>query len=115
VVGWSFRLSEVIYGGCIPVIIVDDTIPPFGTILDYRLFAIHIPESKFTQIEEILLSYSMDELKFLQANLLAIRNAFVYGLDGTIDDPYSNNNINPMAFILTGLYERNLIKFPISN
>lgn len=72
------RTFEAIYAGCIPAFVVDRNLFPFQDILDYSRFSITIPESEAHRAEDILASYSAERLADLQANLLRVREAFLF-------------------------------------
>jgi hypothetical protein len=46
----SFRLTEMMSAGSIPVICVDHYVPPYSDILDWDNFSIRVPEHKFEQV-----------------------------------------------------------------
>ncbi|ORY72257.1 Proteophosphoglycan ppg4 [Leucosporidium creatinivorum] len=75
---WTTRTFEAIYAGCIPAFVVDRNLFPFQDILDYSRFSITIPEAEAHRAEDILASYSDDRLAELQANLLRVREAFIF-------------------------------------
>ncbi|GAA5987842.1 hypothetical protein JCM5350_003168 [Sporobolomyces pararoseus] len=75
---WTTRTFEAIYAGCIPAFIVDRNLFPFQDILDYSRFSITIPENEAHRVEEILSAYSPDQLDNLQANLVKVRDAFLF-------------------------------------
>ncbi|SCV74444.1 BQ2448_8083 [Microbotryum intermedium] len=75
---WSTRTFEAIYAGCIPAFIVDRNLFPFQDILDYSLFSVSIPESEAHRVEEILETYSEQQLIEMQAALVKVRDAFVF-------------------------------------
>eukprot|EP01038_Epipyxis_sp_PR26KG_P005349 gene5349-7421_t len=76
--GWSFRVVDVIYGGCIPVFLSDMTYYPYYDVLDYSKFSVFIEEDSIDHIEQILLSISDSMMTNMQTNLIRVRKAFVY-------------------------------------
>ena len=50
----SYRLSELMQYGCIPVIISDGYVLPFASLLDWRKFSIAVPENAVATIPDIL-------------------------------------------------------------
>lgn len=72
------RTFEAIYAGCIPAFVVDRNLFPFQDILDYSRFSITIPEADAHRVEDILASYSEEQTIDLQANLLKVRDAFIF-------------------------------------
>eukprot|EP00179_Madagascaria_erythrocladioides_P011468 CAMPEP_0198366936 /NCGR_PEP_ID=MMETSP1450-20131203/154931_1 /TAXON_ID=753684 ORGANISM="Madagascaria erythrocladiodes, Strain CCMP3234" /NCGR_SAMPLE_ID=MMETSP1450 /ASSEMBLY_ACC=CAM_ASM_001115 /LENGTH=540 /DNA_ID=CAMNT_0044074405 /DNA_START=95 /DNA_END=1717 /DNA_ORIENTATION=+ len=94
VVGWSPRLSDSVFAGCIPVIIAHDTVLPFERQMDYSKFTIQLDSRevmKDPSIVETTLRGMTDEDKAeLQREGLAMRNAFVYTDDfESSDSPYA--------------------------
>ncbi|GAA5888016.1 hypothetical protein JCM6882_000250 [Rhodosporidiobolus microsporus] len=75
---WTTRTFEAIYAGCIPAFIVDRNLFPFQDILDYSRFSVTIPENDAHRVEEILSAYSEAQLAELQANLVKVREAFLF-------------------------------------
>jgi hypothetical protein len=82
--GWSPRLNDAIFAGCIPVLTAEGTHYPFSTLLDWSKISIHIPPTQLDNLEAILLAIPMAEVERLQANLASVREAFVYASD---EDP----------------------------
>ena len=110
--GWATRLPDFIYAGCISVIIVDATMHPFEDFLDWRKFSIRIPEDQFGQIEEILLSYSSEQLEQMQQYVLRVRDAFTYLPDAKISDLDYGGGINPIRLTLASFIRRQRTIFP---
>jgi hypothetical protein len=98
--GWSFRIQDVIYGGCIPVLISDMTFFPLYDVLDYTKFSIFIEENEIDNVENILLSITNDQLDYFQTNLMRIRSAFVYEMKNFTIDLHSNvhNDVKKAAY-----------------
>ena len=84
--GWATRMNDVIYGGCIPVLITDRTHHIWWDVLDWSKIAVFVNEWDLERLEEILLSYSWDELEQMQANLMLVRDAFLYPAEGHMDE-----------------------------
>ena len=55
--------------GCIPVIIMDDVDPVFGSILDVDSFAVRLPEERLKHIMEVLRSIPQAEVERKQRSL----------------------------------------------
>ncbi|KAF8307622.1 hypothetical protein DL93DRAFT_2232130 [Clavulina sp. PMI_390] len=87
IAGWSPRLIDSIFAGCIPVLIGHSTHPPFFDLLDWSKFSVRVEPSELSQLEDLLLSrYSVDDVERLQTNLMLVRDAFVYPLDDMTDE-----------------------------
>ena len=50
----SYRLTELMQYGCVPVIIADGYVPPFASLLDWRKFSINIGEGSVAMLPDIL-------------------------------------------------------------
>eukprot|EP01041_Mallomonas_annulata_P000214 gene214-385_t len=81
VAGWSFRLSDIVYSGCIPVLIAGYTHYPYQDILDYKKFSVVVESEHLDRIEDILRGISLEERASLQRHLLKARDAFLYDVD----------------------------------
>ena len=64
------------------------------------------------RMEDILLSYSIEELQKMQAHLLRVREAFMYAPDGSVNEIHEFDGLNPAAFLFAGLQERRSTIFP---
>ncbi|CAF1526653.1 unnamed protein product [Adineta ricciae] len=101
-VGWSPRFVDVIYAGCIPVLISSNTRYPFEDILDYTTFSIHVSEERLDTLEEELLSYNANELLARQRNVLKVRTAFLFeNYRNPAEHLYDKND--PLFFMLLSL------------
>ena len=109
--GWSPRLIDAVYAGCLPVFIISSTHFPFEDILDYEKFSIYVPEDQLDTIEETLLSYDDSELLSKQNYLLLVRNVFVFKDDGTSVEDLRQKN-GPLFFTLLSLRMR--LTLPLS-
>jgi hypothetical protein len=92
VAGWSYRLQEIIYAGCIPVIFTDYTHYPHYELINYKKFAVLLRADDIGNLENILLSYSREEIAKKQLVSLRIRDAFYYEVG-----PDGSNNVTENA------------------
>jgi len=81
VAGWSYRLQEIVFLGCIPVLQTDYTHYPHHGVLDYSKFSISIRADDIGNLEKILLSVTMEERREKQLWLLKARDAFIYEIE----------------------------------
>jgi hypothetical protein len=51
--GWTYRLSETIVSGAIPVILSDGFAPPFADRLPWETLALHVPERALDALPEL--------------------------------------------------------------
>ncbi|GAA6064452.1 hypothetical protein JCM10212_005201 [Sporobolomyces blumeae] len=103
---WTTRTFEAIYAGCIPAFIVDRNLFPFQDILDYSRFSITIPENEAHKVEEILSAYTAEQLDSLQANLVKVRDAFLF------KDGDEWNRKGPLFFSLVSMAMRLPLQYP---
>ncbi len=114
--GWTWRIVESIYSGCIPVIIGQHSQYPFFDIIDWGKISVQVDPSDLDQFEDILLSrYTLRDIERLQTNLMLVRNAFMYPLDDASDDQVNNTMIEdrgPLWFALHSTKMRMLTMWP---
>lgn len=84
--GWTFRTSDVIYSGCIPVFLVDMALPYYHEIINYSSFSVLIEERHVEKLEETLLGITDEVMDIMQLRLLKVRKAFLYEIDNTNSD-----------------------------
>lgn len=105
-IGRTTRTFEAIYAGCIPAFIVDRNLFPFQDILDYNKFSITVSEAEAHHVEEILASYSEEQLIDLQSNLLRVREAFIF------KDGQEWNRKGPLFHSLVSMAMRLDLEYP---
>ncbi|KZT58452.1 glycosyltransferase family 47 protein [Calocera cornea HHB12733] len=110
VAGWSPRLSEVIYAGCIPVFIGKASQYPFWDMLDWGKISVTIERQDIQRMEEILMAFSMDEVERMQATLMLVRDAFLYPLDGKHEEQLTKRG--PFFYAMHSSKLRMLTKYP---
>ncbi|BGO89673.1 hypothetical protein NBRC10512_001475 [Rhodotorula toruloides] len=103
---WTTRTFEAIYAGCIPAFIVDRNLFPFQDILDYSRFSVTIPEADAHRIEEILSAFTAEQLSELQANLVKVREAFLF------KDGEEWERRGPLFFSLVSMQMRLPLQYP---
>lgn len=62
----SFRINESLNLGSIPVYIYDDPWIPFNDLINFKEYGVLINENEIDSIDQILKSYSEDDIKKLQ-------------------------------------------------
>jgi hypothetical protein len=78
----DFTHKDVIYSGCIPVIIGAETTDyPFAEFVDYASFALFVSPAAVLsgELEPMLLRVTDEEGQRMQASMLKVRHFFVYG------------------------------------
>jgi hypothetical protein len=53
-VSFSYRFSEVVCSGAIPVLLADDWVPPFEDILPFKEYGVRVREAQVNELVEIL-------------------------------------------------------------
>lgn len=118
-IGWTTRLMDSIYAGCVPVLIGNTVHQPFFDMIDWGKISVRIEFNEVDRLEEILLSrYSMDDVERFQANMMVIRDAFLYPLDD-VDDATVRRQImderGPLFFALHSTRMRMLTRWPVGD
>ncbi|GMK55929.1 hypothetical protein CspeluHIS016_0209850 [Cutaneotrichosporon spelunceum] len=98
VAGWSPRVSDALYAGCIPVLIAEATHYPFASMIDWSQISVRIHPTELDQVERILNDIPLERVEQLQANIVAIRDAFLYSTDDAPEDELGRRG--PMFFAL---------------
>ncbi|KAJ7230586.1 exostosin family-domain-containing protein [Mycena pura] len=112
VAGWAPRIEDAIFAGCIPVMFDDTSHLPFWELLDWSKFSVRVFTHEVQYLEEILMSYSMQEIQNMQANLLHVRDILMYPLDDEHEDMLVTRS--PLSFALHQTQLRLLTRWPIS-
>ena len=69
---YSYRLSEAIASGAIPVVIADHYTLPFSEFLNWKDFAVIVPEHEMLDIPNILSQITPDQRRILRCNLFKV-------------------------------------------
>ncbi|KAG9010853.1 hypothetical protein FRB90_007584 [Tulasnella sp. 427] len=114
--GWSTRLTDTMFGGCIPVFIGDTAYRPFYDIIDWSKVSVQISSGEINRIEEILLTrYSLEDVERMQVNIMLIRDALIYPLDDASEDQVQERMLSrrgPLWYALQSTKMRMLTKWP---
>ena len=94
VVGWTGRIWESIYAGCIPVVVAENTLFPFEDVVDYTKFALRFGFDELDQIEGKLRSITPEQRDHLQMETLKVRDQFRWP---RVDQLHTNAAIGPSA------------------
>jgi nucleoside-diphosphate-sugar epimerase len=98
VAGWSPRVNDALYAGCIPVLIAEASHYPFASMIDWSQISVRIHPTELDQVERILNEIPLERVQQLQANIVAIRDAFLYATDERPQDELERRG--PMFFAL---------------
>ncbi|WVR09403.1 hypothetical protein IAU60_006470 [Kwoniella sp. DSM 27419] len=111
IAGWSPRTNDAIFAGCIPVLIAEGSHYPFASFLDWSKFSVRVAPTELDRIEEILASIPLAKVEEMQANLVAVREAFMYSTDEHPEDEL--NRRGPMFFALHEASQRLRTRYPV--
>ena len=118
VIGWSTRLADSIYAGCIPVLIGDSSHYPFFDVIDWGKISVRVDINDLSHLEEHLLSrYTLEDIERLQTNVMLVRNAFLYPLDTTTPEDAQKHMLDergPLYFALLSTKMKLLTEWPIA-
>ena len=76
----TFRLTEMMSAGSIPVILIDHYVLPYDDILDWENFSIRIPEHKLEQVPDILRAIPAERVAAMHARLVFVYETFFRSL-----------------------------------
>lgn len=117
--GWATRLVDSIYAGCIPVFIGESAHRPFYDMIDYSKISIRITSGEINRLEEILLTrYTLADVERMQANIMLVRDAFVYPLDNASPAEVKKRMLDqrgPLWFALHSTRMRMLTRWPMDD
>ncbi|KAK8844534.1 hypothetical protein IAR55_006381 [Kwoniella newhampshirensis] len=109
--GWATRTIDVIYAGCIPVLLGDQTHHPFWDMLDWNKFSVQINDQDIDHLERILLDYTWGDVQRMQTNLMLIRDAFLYPSEDDIEGNLRDRG--PFFFAMHGTALLRQTKYPV--
>ncbi|PWA82097.1 exostosin-like protein [Artemisia annua] len=72
----SSRLTDAIYGGCVPVIIKDQYVLPYSDVLDWSQFSVQVPVDKIPDLKRILLEIPFQKYIEMQKRVLEVQQHF---------------------------------------
>jgi len=93
------------------VLLGDQTHHPFWDMLDWSKFSVTIPDYEVQNLEAILLSYTWDQVKDLQTNLMLVREAFLYPPEGGAVSLTQERG--PFFFAIHAAHLLKMTKFPV--
>ncbi|EHA8590389.1 Exostosin family protein [Cocos nucifera] len=73
----SPRIVEAIYAECVPVLISESYVLPFGDVLRWEAFSVSVPVAEIPRVREVLESVGEEELRRLREGVKAVRRHFV--------------------------------------
>ncbi|GMK55282.1 hypothetical protein CspeluHIS016_0203380 [Cutaneotrichosporon spelunceum] len=111
--GWATRTIDVIYAGCIPVLLGDQTHHPFWDMLDWSKFSVTINDFEVERIEQILTSFTWEQVQRMQTNLMLVRDAFLYPEEGHMQDNLEDRG--PWFYAIHSTWLLQNTKFPTVN
>lgn len=105
----SFRLTEVLAAGSIPVIVVDHYVLPYETLLDWDNFAIRVPEHRFLEIPDILRSIPPARVRAMQKRAIFVYEHFFRSLALQLHTALEEVRINMLPSEQVGPAKRRLL------
>lgn len=66
---YSYRTTEAVAAGAIPVLLGDDYAYPFSEIIDWRSFSVILPEASWEMTMEVLRSFTEEEIANMRRNM----------------------------------------------
>jgi len=64
---YSYRITEAMSAGAIPVILSDRYVLPFDDIVDWKAFSVIIPENRWENVVSVLHSFSAEDIAAMRA------------------------------------------------
>eukprot|EP00188_Purpureofilum_apyrenoidigerum_P003477 Plantae.Rhodophyta-Purpureofilum_apyrenoidigerum.ctg3650.p1 GENE.Plantae.Rhodophyta-Purpureofilum_apyrenoidigerum.ctg3650~~Plantae.Rhodophyta-Purpureofilum_apyrenoidigerum.ctg3650.p1 ORF type:complete len:574 (+),score=90.91 Plantae.Rhodophyta-Purpureofilum_apyrenoidigerum.ctg3650:142-1863(+) len=102
VVGWTGRVWEALWAGCIPVFLSESTEHPWEDFVQYNKFSVMLNYSDAENIEELLENITPEQRDRLQEEGQRVREIFIYRL------PYTQER-GPFSFLFKTLRRRKKI------
>ncbi|KAG9010852.1 hypothetical protein FRB90_007583 [Tulasnella sp. 427] len=116
---WATRLEDSLYAGCIPVFIGESAHHPFFDMIDYSKISISIKSGELNRLEEILLTrYTLADVERMQANIMLVRNAFMYPLDNVPPEEIKQRMLDlrgPLWFALHSTRMKMSTRWPMAD
>ena len=116
ILGWTARLVDSMYAGCIPVFIGHVIHYAFFNMLDWSKLSVQIEPHELSHLEELLSRYSLEEIGQLQRNILAMRNAVVYPPDDMVTTTAQRRVLHeqgPLYFALQSTRMKIMTEWPL--
>ena len=76
--GWSARFDDAVLHGCIPVIVIDGVVGPWGHQLRWRAFSVRVREADVARLPEILLAIPPARVARMQRALAGVWRRFAW-------------------------------------
>jgi hypothetical protein len=76
--GFTTRFDDAILHGCIPVVVINETVGPWGAEMDWEAFSIRISPTDIPKIPKILKAVPQSTVASMQARLADIWHRFAW-------------------------------------
>ncbi|KAI8474753.1 MAG: exostosin-like glycosyltransferase [Monoraphidium minutum] len=76
--GWSARFDDAMLHGCIPVVVIDKVVGPWGHQLRWQAFSVRVAQADTPRLPEILLAISNDRVRQMQRAMAAVWHRFAW-------------------------------------
>jgi len=84
---YSYRLAEAMAAGAIPILVGDNAVLPFEDLIDWRSFAIVVPEKDVLDIPAIARSFTPAALRAMRCKMYDVYvRYFAGGQNATVDE-----------------------------
>lgn len=83
---FSYRFSEILSAGAVPVVYADAWLPPFNNehVIDWKKCAVFIPEADYNKTRDILLSISDEDRCLMQKCALEVWDKYASSREGWV-------------------------------
>lgn len=76
--GWSPRLVDAVWAGCVPVVVADHSQLPLQGLVDWAACAVLLPEARLPDLKTELLAITPDRVAAMQAHLRRVRGQLTW-------------------------------------
>lgn len=104
--GFTTRFEDSVMHGCIPVIIMDDVLGDFETVLRIEDFSLRVSFEDMAKLPDILLAVSQDDIKRMQSNLQNVWSRYIYNFQNSFSNYGPNVTNDAFMTIIQWLYSK---------
>lgn len=104
--GFTTRFEDAVMHGCIPVVIMDDVLGDFETILRIEEFSLRVSFADMSKLPEILQAVPKKDIDRMQNNIQRIWNRYVYNFHNKFADYGPNVTDDAFSTIIQWLHAK---------
>ncbi|KAI8107071.1 hypothetical protein M9434_001716 [Picochlorum sp. BPE23] len=104
--GFTNRFVDSVMHGCIPVIIIDDVLGDFETVLRIEEFSLRVSFQDMSKLPDILLAVSKEDIERMQNNIQKIWSRYIYNFQNSFSDYGPNVTNDAFKTIIQWLYSK---------